>query len=628
MSKQGTPNSRAAKRTNKQARKLNRPPRQDRSHAEMRDQVEELEMFQRIDQELGASLDFENVLMLTMDWALRRTGAQAGMYSTLTADGTGLIPIITLGYPPGAVPYNAERPFPINEGLAGRAASTREAQIAHHKVPNDGKPPENVHKQTWLSSTVAEIALPIELRGNLLGVLNLESDNSDSFSPSDRGFLRRLTARTAIALDHARLYREAEAQADDMSALYAASRLISSSLEREDALSHAAQSIASVLRVSSVVVADYKASRGQMAVSKTYRLPTARGAVFEILPALGEDFAQPNLPEVARAITHQHAVSATILDAALSEELRALMVGRNISAMLIVPLALPLTAQISQSEVLGVAFAVEGRRPRRFTEDEIQIAEAIGGQIASALRQVKLHSDVRELETLKSDMLRMASHDLRNPLSNVMGYFDLIVGSLRELHAGEMEWEFVGHVRAALAQMRQLIDDLLTLERIESETREGWANVDLAHIVREVFASKQPEALLKKAQVMSAQGISRPVIVFGSTTQLRQAVTNLVENASKYTPDGGTIQLRLSHQAGRVTFEVQDSGYGIAKPRQSRLFSRFYRAKEAGTEHIPGTGLGLSLVKTAIERHGGEVFVTSALGEGSTFGFWLPALQG
>jgi signal transduction histidine kinase len=105
-------------------------------------------------------------------------------------------------------------------------------------------------------------------------------------------------------------------------------------------------------------------------------------------------------------------------------------------------------------------------------------------------------------------------------------------------------------------------------------------------------------------------------------------VTNLVENASKYTPDGGTIQLRLSHQAGRVTFEVQDSGYGIAKPRQSRLFSRFYRAKEAGTEHIPGTGLGLSLVKTAIERHGGEVFVTSALGEGSTFGFWLPALQG
>ena len=112
--------------------------------------------------------------------------------------------------------------------------------------------------------------------------------------------------------------------------------------------------------------------------------------------------------------------------------------------------------------------------------------------------------------------------------------------------------------------------------------------------------------------------------MFGHQTQLRQAISNLVDNAIKYTPEGGTVTVGLALQGGRFAFRVTDTGYGISPQRQLRLFERFYRALEPETDHIPGTGLGLSLVKTVIERHGGEVWFESTLGEGSTFGFWLP----
>ena len=112
--------------------------------------------------------------------------------------------------------------------------------------------------------------------------------------------------------------------------------------------------------------------------------------------------------------------------------------------------------------------------------------------------------------------------------------------------------------------------------------------------------------------------------VRGSVTQLRQAIANLVSNAIKYTPEEGRVEVSFQVDGERLGLSVRDNGYGISPERQARVFERFYRAREPGTDHIGGTGLGLSLVKTVIERHGGQVWFTSAPGVGSTFGFWLP----
>jgi signal transduction histidine kinase len=112
--------------------------------------------------------------------------------------------------------------------------------------------------------------------------------------------------------------------------------------------------------------------------------------------------------------------------------------------------------------------------------------------------------------------------------------------------------------------------------------------------------------------------------VMGDAVRLKQALSNLVGNAIKYTPDAGRVWVRLTRDDQRVVFEVQDTGYGISKAAQAKLFQRFYRAKTRGTENIEGTGLGLSLVKAVIEQHGGRVSVASDEGQGSTFRAELP----
>jgi signal transduction histidine kinase len=279
----------------------------------------------------------------------------------------------------------------------------------------------------------------------------------------------------------------------------------------------------------------------------------------------------------------------------------------------------PLTVQ---DQVFGLALVVEGRRDRQFTSNEILMAESLASQTASALRQAGLYEDVRELEKLKSEMIRMASHDLRNPLNNAMGYLELLIMALGD-SLTEKQMDFVANVRRSTSVMKSLIEDLLTLERVESERKSAWVELDLGELVMDVVEAQRSTAELKQ-HALTLKVDEAEMKIVGNMTQLRQAMTNLIGNGIKYTPDHGYIQVRLKRHDRQVIFEVEDNGYGISNEKQERLFQRFYRAHEPGTDHIPGTGLGLSLVKTVIENHGGKVWVKSEVGVGSTFGFWLP----
>jgi signal transduction histidine kinase len=116
--------------------------------------------------------------------------------------------------------------------------------------------------------------------------------------------------------------------------------------------------------------------------------------------------------------------------------------------------------------------------------------------------------------------------------------------------------------------------------------------------------------------------------VVGDPIRLKQVIGNLITNALKYTPEGGSIWVRVRPEEHRILIEVQDTGYGIPAEAQAKLFQRFYRVRIAGAENIEGTGLGLSLVKAVVEQHGGRVAAESEQGTGSTFRIWLPIADG
>jgi signal transduction histidine kinase len=220
-------------------------------------------------------------------------------------------------------------------------------------------------------------------------------------------------------------------------------------------------------------------------------------------------------------------------------------------------------------------------------------------------------------------MIRMASHDLNGPLNNAMGYLELLQMDLGD-DPGEDMTLYTSSIRRSIGQMQTLIQDLLTLELIESQNKETWEEINFSTLAEEVVEEQKETARLNQ-QVLALALPARPVYVRGSGLQLRHTIINLVSNGLKYTPQGGNILTRVYVDGeGRLFFEVEDDGYGIPKDRHSKIFQRFYRAKQPGTEHISGTGLGLSMVKSIVERHGGHISFESEEGKGSTFTFWLP----
>lgn len=582
-----------------------------RTAEELAEQVEELSMIHRADRELSAHLNLDHVMRLTMDWALRRTGADTGLLMLMTDDRTGLAPYIVTGYVDRqAFPYDAHNPLPLSEGVIGRAARTGQTQVVHQVTAEEDRLP-------FIPNARMHVSVPLSMRGQALGVITLASVHDIVFGDEEVSFLERLGRRAAVALDNARLYRRTEQLANDMAALYNASRAITSTLNRDEVLRRIARAMTETLECSSTVIFDYKPETQGVQVLAVHRAGADLDGQ-EVLPPLKHTIPLAMYPAFQTVVEQQHSLALRAADLSLSTLDRSHLIEDRIHAMVLVPL-------VAQDELMGVAAVIEGRYDRIFTASEVYKAEALASQAAIALRQALLFSEIKELETLKSEMIRMASHDLRNPLNNVMGYAELLAMSLEELGCmTPTQQMYLQNLRASTEIMKTLLEDLLTLERIESERQAEWQTFDFGGLVIEVVDSQQASAALKE---QSLRLLHEPgtLPVHGSVTQLRQAVANLVSNAIKYTPQGGHIEVTVGvEEEERVAFKVTDDGYGISPERQARIFERFYRAREPGTEHIGGTGLGLSLVKTVVERHGGQVWFSSTPGKGSTFGFWLP----
>jgi len=229
-------------------------------------------------------------------------------------------------------------------------------------------------------------------------------------------------------------------------------------------------------------------------------------------------------------------------------------------------------------------------------------------------------TSLAQLSDLKTQMIRMASHDLKNPLARIMGFGELM-GEGAEMPTQQRD--FLKHIMRAADEMLTIIQDILNLEHLQA-TRAQREPLDLPELVREVAARHKPD-LTQKEQTLELDFAANLPPFSGDYRMLSQAVSNLLGNAVKYTPDGGKVAVRVYlPQADTLRLEVRDTGYGIPEDAQEKLFTQFYRVRTAETAHIKGTGLGLSLVKSVVEEHQGKIWVESVQGRGSTFYVELP----
>ncbi|MBN1955923.1 MAG: HAMP domain-containing protein [Anaerolineae bacterium] len=226
----------------------------------------------------------------------------------------------------------------------------------------------------------------------------------------------------------------------------------------------------------------------------------------------------------------------------------------------------------------------------------------------------------KELDELKSEFVSTVSHDLRAPLTFMRGYATMLpmVGEVNE-----KQQEYLDKILVGVEKMGNLIEDLLNLGRIEAGVGLEEQPCHVGAIVVEAVDGLRARAVAKGLILRLESSEPAPVIV-GDGTLLRQAVANLVDNAIKYTPPGGTVTVGMRVIQGEIHIAISDTGYGIAPEDQVRLFEKFYRVRRREYEDIQGSGLGLAIVKSIVERHGGRVWVDSTVNEGSVFTLAVP----
>jgi len=234
-------------------------------------------------------------------------------------------------------------------------------------------------------------------------------------------------------------------------------------------------------------------------------------------------------------------------------------------------------------------------------------------------------TDLAELDKLKTRMIRMASHDLKNPIGRVIGYAELMEDLLEDNGIKEQYSHYTDRIVRSAHEMLGLITDILDLEHIRSG-RAQHEPIDMLNLVRDVI-QRHTDDMDEREQRFDAKLPETLPTFNGDYNQLVQAVSNILGNASKYTPPGGHISLLICRRDDKIRLEVRDDGYGMPKDAQEKLFTEFYRVRTEKTMQIEGTGLGLSLVKSVVEAHGGKIWVESELDRGSTFFIELPLVN-
>jgi K+-sensing histidine kinase KdpD len=284
----------------------------------------------------------------------------------------------------------------------------------------------------------------------------------------------------------------------------------------------------------------------------------------------------------------------------------------------------PIQARETTLGVLGIL----SRGPDGMTSQAVQLLLAVGHQIGMAIENIRLLDEaselqiLREVDRLRSELIANVSHELRTPLG-------LIKVSSTALTMDEVEFDletqrrFLLGIEEEVGNLERIVDQLLDVSRMESSKLQvDRRPTDLGQLARRVMEAVKPQL---ERHVLAYEFPEDPLVASVDARQVEQVLRNLLENAIKYSPHGGTIKVQGERRGSKITVCVSDEGIGVPAEEQERIFERFYRVDDPVTRRVRGLGLGLSICQWIVEAHGGAIWVQGAPHAGSTFCFALPS---
>lgn len=466
------------------------------------------------------------------------------------------------------------------------------------------------------------VIVPIALRGRILGALTLVSAESNRrYGRRDVELAQEIAARAAQAIENARLYREAnqarqaaEEAAQQLGLLVSLSEVVAPSLEPDDALKQLARFIVSTL--ADYCIAYWLEDDGTIRrVALAHADSSQQGLVEDLVcagpPKLDDPYGAGAVLRTGEPVLASEIPAELLHRAAQNAEHVQVLRQLAPRSSLVVPLK-------ARNRTLGaLALATTDLSGRRYGEVDLALAQELSSRAALLVDNARLYHTAREMTRARDQILSIVSHDLRSPLNTIVTACELLELDLPEDNYTRTR----ASIRRAAWQMNRLLEDLLDVARIE----EGRLSLhrepaDLASLLAEVVSLHAP--------VAEHRGIRLETnLVHGNAEfacdrkRLCQALSNLLDNALKHTPESGEVRLTAERGPDQVYISVSDTGPGIPANQLPHLFDRFWHTENTNKH---GVGLGLAIAKGIAEAHGGSIQVTSQPGNGSQFTLVVP----
>ncbi len=551
-----------------------------------------LEMLYRVSQSISASLELDEVFNRVMDAVIELTGAERGYILLLDPD-TQQIEVAAA------------------RGLAGADLAQTDAAFSRTVLRTV------VEQDTGLLTTDARVdprfagqesviinelrsilCAPLRWRGQVRGVLYVDHRLQEgAFKDADLELLEAFAVQAAAAIENARLYTQTGSRLNERV----------SELEILAQIDRQLTATLDLVQVAGITL-DW-AVRGAGADSGWLALGEPEDQELTIITGdrTGETVSLSD-PLLADA---WHQFAACAYPPAAGEP-----------AVLVAPI-------LRGGKPVGV-IVLERARP--FTDSARQFLNRLTGHASIALDNARLHQEVQQANQAKSKFVSVVVHELRIPMTAIKGYADLLrQGAVGPVN--ETQLNFLDVIRNNVGRMATLVSDLSDLNRVESgRLKLEPAEISLYEVVQQVVKSLGPN-IAEKNQSLQVEVPADLPTIFTDPQRVSQVLANLLNNAWKYTPEAGLIQIRalkytLPGGSPGLLIEVVDNGIGISEDDQASLFTPFFRSEAAAVREQQGWGLGLSVARSLIDAMEGEIGVRTALDQGSTFWFSLPLRPG
>jgi signal transduction histidine kinase len=576
-------------------------------HSEAR--AHELAILNEVGQTITSTLDLTSVLNLIMGKMVELLDVEAGSLLMLDETGENLVFKVALGPVQGKI--EGAR-LPLGTGIAGTAAREGKPYIVNN-APADPRWYSAYDKGSHFS-TQSILAVPLCVKGETIGVIEaVNKRNGRPFTDDELTLLTSFAAQAAIAVENARLFTQTDQElaerVAELSTFQEIDRQLNATLDFERVIN---LGLEWAMRTTGAAAG----SIGAMTPERDgLWLIAARGYASDDTTVYREKPWPVDRGIVGRVARTGEAALATDV----SRDPDYVGFARDMQAQLSVPLT-------SEGQVMGV-ISLESRDIDAFDETDLAFMQRLADHISIAMTNARLYADVKAANEAKSEFVSVVSHELKAPMTSIKGYTRLL-----QMGAGgdisEKQRSFLDIINSSVDRMDALVQDLLDISRIETgRMKLELRPVSLAPVLDEVVRLLRNEFEARQ-QIFSLHAPPDLPPVRADRARLAQVLTNLLGNAYKYTPPGGSISLRAEVHNGTVLCSVADTGIGIAPEDQGKLFEKFYRANDDFVRQVEGTGLGLSIAKSIIELQGGEIWVESEVGKGSVFRFTVPVATG